>query len=109
VRVVEQTADGQAPGTVVYAAVEKTGHHRSVADLEARSEPAPPAPGASVMAVMRHRLRTGAGQTLYQPRQQTVEPVLGIIKSLLWLSGNFGCADGRTRPGNGRWSAWPAT
>jgi hypothetical protein len=70
-------------GPVVYAAVEKTGHHRSVADLEQRPEPAPPAADASVMEVMRHRLQTTAGKTLYKLRQQTVEPVFGIIKSVL--------------------------
>jgi transposase len=83
VRAVEQTAAGTPTGTVIYAAVEKTGHHRSVADLEARPEPAPPAADASVVEVMRHRLKTTAGQTLYKLRQQTVEPVFGIIKSVL--------------------------
>jgi transposase len=83
VRAVEQTAAGPATGTVVYAAVEKTGHHRSVTDLEARPEPAPPAAEASVPEVMRHRLQTTAGKTLYKLRQQTVEPVFGIIKSVL--------------------------
>jgi transposase len=70
-------------GIVVYAAVEKTGHHRSVADLEKRPEPEPPAPEASVKERMRHRLKTSAGKTLYKLRQQTVEPVFGIIKSVL--------------------------
>lgn len=83
VQQVEQTATGQATGTTVYAAVEKTGHHRSVADLEKQPEPEAPAPGASVSEVMRHRLRTSAGKTLYRLRQQTVEPVFGIIKSVL--------------------------
>jgi transposase len=83
VRAVEQTAAGTTTGTVIYAAVEKTGHHRSVADLEVRSEPAPPAADASVQEVMRHRLKTTAGKTLYKLRQQTVEPVFGIIKSVL--------------------------
>jgi transposase len=83
VRAVEQTEAGTPTGTVIYAAVEKTGHHRSVADLEARPEPAPPAADASVVEVMRHRLKTTAGQTLYKLRQQTVEPVFGIIKSVL--------------------------
>ena len=32
---------------------------------------------------MRHRLRTTEGRTLYKLRQQTVEPVFGIIKSVL--------------------------
>jgi transposase len=69
--------------TVVYAAVEKTGHHRSVADLEKQPEPELPAANASVQEVMRHRLKTSAGKTLYKLRQQTVEPVFGIIKSVL--------------------------
>jgi hypothetical protein len=75
---IERTTD-----TVVYAAVEKTGHHRSVADLEARPEPEAPAVNASVKEVMRHRLKATAGKTLYKLRQQTVEPVFGIIKSVL--------------------------
>jgi transposase len=70
-------------GPVVYAAVEKTGHHRNVADLEKKTEPAPPAAAASLIEVMRHRLKTTAGKSLYKLRQQTVEPVFGIIKSVL--------------------------
>lgn len=83
VQQIEQTVDGLASGTTVYAAVEKTGHHRSVSDLEKQPEPGAPAPGASMIEVMRHRLRTSAGGTLYKLRQQTVEPVFGIIKSVL--------------------------
>lgn len=83
VQQLEQTEAGTPTGTVIYAAVEKTGHHRSVADLEQRPEPEPPAADASVPEVMRHRLKTTAGKTLYKLRQQTVEPVFGIIKSVL--------------------------
>lgn len=83
VQQIEQTAVGQTTSTTVYAAVEKTGHHRSVSDLEKQPEPEAPAPGASGVEVMRHRLRTSAGKTLYKLRQQTVEPVFGIIKSVL--------------------------
>ncbi len=83
VMVVERTASGQPTGVTVYAAVEKTGHHRSVADLEERVEPAPPPTGASVGEVMRWRLRTAAGRALYRLRQQTVEPVFGIIKEVM--------------------------
>ena len=68
-------------GPVVYAAVEKRGHHRSVADLEKRPEPELPNANASLKEVMCHRLKTRAGQALYKLRQQTVEPVFGIIKS----------------------------
>lgn len=83
VRQIEQTAAGQPSGTTVYAAVEKTSHHRSVSDLEKKPEPEPPPAGASLIEAMRHRLKTTAGRTLYKLRQQTVEPVFGIIKSVL--------------------------
>jgi transposase len=83
VQQVEAPADGKASGPTVYAAVEKTGHHRSVNDLEVKPEPEPPAVGASMTDVMRHRLQTSAGKTLYKLRQQTIEPVFGIIKSVL--------------------------
>lgn len=80
---IEGTAAGQATGTTVYAAVAKTSHHRSGRDLEVKPEPAPPAADASVLEGMRQRLQTTAGRTLYKLRQQTVEPVFGIIKSVL--------------------------
>ena len=32
---------------------------------------------------MRHRLKTSVGKALYKLRQQTVEPVFGIIKAAL--------------------------
>lgn len=83
VRQVERAADGTPTGTVVYTAMEKTGPHRSVADWEAKPEPAPPAADARMAEVMRHRLRTSAGKALYKLRQQTVAPVFGIIKSVL--------------------------
>jgi transposase len=81
---VAQIEQSAAPTrTLVYAAVEKTGHHRSVADLEVKPDPVPPGPAASVQEVMRYRLKTPAGKALYKLRQQTVEPVFGIIKSVL--------------------------
>src|SRR5713226_8917461 len=58
VRAVEQTAEGQSSGTTVYAAMERKSHHRSVADLEKKEDPKPPALGASVSEVMKHRLAT---------------------------------------------------
>ena len=83
VRQVEGAEPGTPAGTRVYVAVEKTGHHRSVADLEVKPEPAAPAAGASLKEVMQHRLKTTAGKGLYKLRQQTVEPVFGIIKAAL--------------------------
>jgi transposase len=83
VRAVEQTAADQPSGTTVYAAMERKNHHRSVADLEKKEEPAAPLIGASRSAVMKHRLATARGKEKYKLRQQTVEPVFGIIKSVL--------------------------
>jgi transposase len=83
VRQTEQTADGGTTDTTVYAALDKTSHHRTVADLEKKSDPPAPSAGASVSEVMRHRLQSAAGKALYKLRQQTVEPVFGIIKSVL--------------------------
>ena len=70
-------------GPTVYAAVEKTGHHRSVADLEQCPEPPLPPVGAGPVEQMRHRLQTPAGRARYRLRQQTVEPVFWIIKEAL--------------------------
>jgi hypothetical protein len=83
VRAVEQTPAGQPTGTTVYAAVEKKEHHRTVSDLEKKEEPAAPAAGAPLGEVMKHRLKTAEGKAKYKLRQQTVEPVFGIIKSVM--------------------------
>lgn len=83
VRAVEQTTEGQSRGITVYAAMERKSHHRSVADLEKQSEPGAPAAGARVSEVMKHRLASAAGKLKYKLRQQTVEPVFGILKSVL--------------------------
>jgi transposase len=83
VKQIEQTPEGTPTGTTVYAPQDKTSHHRSVADLEQKPEPEAPPEGASLSEVMRHRLKTGSGKALYKLRQQTVEPVFGIIKSVL--------------------------
>ena len=83
VQTVERTGGGEPTGTTVYAAVEKKEHHRTVRDLEQKPEPEAPGPEASASEVMNHRLRTAEGRAKYKLRQQTVEPVFGIIKSVL--------------------------
>jgi transposase len=80
---VEQSVEGQPTGTMVYAALEKKEHHRTVRDLEQKPDPSVPALGASVAEVMHYRLKTASGRAKYKLRQQTVEPVFGIIKSVL--------------------------
>jgi len=83
VQVVERPGDGQPTGTIVYAALERKDHHRTVSDLEQKPEPEVPGLEASIDEVMRYRLRSAAGRAKYKLRQQTVEPVFGIIKSVL--------------------------
>ena len=38
---------------------------------------------SAIYTRMIHRTATKAGKALYKPRQQTVEPVFGIIKSIM--------------------------
>jgi transposase len=83
VQKVEQNADGTATGITVYAAVEKTDHHKTVADLLPQSEPAAPAPKATAKEKMAHRMKTKIGKDLYRLRKQTIEPVFGIIKEVM--------------------------
>lgn len=70
-------------GPTVYAAVEKISHHRSPSDLMLKADPPPPPGDATMKEKMRHRLRTSEGKAKYAFRKQTVEPVFGIIKSVL--------------------------
>ena len=42
-----------------------------------------PGPEAPASQRMKYRLRTAVGRAQYKLRQQTVEPVFGIIKSVL--------------------------
>ncbi|MGH8832762.1 MAG: IS1182 family transposase [Polaromonas sp.] len=62
-------------------AVARDEHHPSW--RERHSEPAPLADNASVAQTMSHSLKTKGGRALYALRKQTVEPVFGIIKSVL--------------------------
>ena len=47
------------------------------------TEPPALAPGADVVEAMDHRLATVEGRAIYAQRKSTVEPVFGIIKSVL--------------------------
>ena len=74
-------SDGDGP--IVYAAVKRQSHGRSVAELEKREDPPPPPDGATPVEIMAHRLETEAGREIYALRKQTVEPVFGIIKEAM--------------------------
>ena len=80
---VEKDDQGNPTGTLVLAAIKREGHGRTVKDLEKKADPQEPPPEASFAERMAHRVATKAGRARYKLRQQTVEPVFGIIKEAL--------------------------
>jgi len=80
-RSVTNTKLCHAANTTPYIAGSRESHHPPV---EQRfTEPPALAPGADVVEAMDHRLATVEGRTIYAQRKSTVEPVFGIIKSVL--------------------------
>jgi transposase/IS5 family transposase len=62
-------------------AVKREEHH---SDWKQRfGEPQPLPPGATPVETMKHKLKTRAGKAAYALRKQTVEPVFGILKSVM--------------------------
>lgn len=64
-----------------YIAVNREKHHPPVMDRF--REPAPLPDGATVLDTMKHRLKTRSGKAVYAKRKSTIEPVFGIIKSVM--------------------------
>ena len=71
----------ETAGVAPLIAVAKEDHHPDW--RERHSEPPPPPENATPLQTMAHRLKTKAGRALYALRKQTVEPVFGIIKSVM--------------------------
>jgi len=70
-----------AAGITPYMAVGREQHHPPV---EQRwMSPPPLAAEATVVEQMKHRLATPEGRSIYAERKSTVEPVFGIVKSVL--------------------------
>jgi len=64
-------------------AMQRDKHGRTVADLEKKNGPAAPRADAPFCQTNDHRVATKAGRARYKLRQQTVEPVFGIIKEAM--------------------------
>lgn len=79
----EQIEAAEAGGVKVLVATGRQEHGLRVDDLEKREEPPEPPPEAPLKERMAHRLKTREGRLLYGKRKQTVEPVFGIIKSVM--------------------------
>lgn len=71
----------QARGIDPLIAVSRDAHHP--APHERFTEPSELARDATPAQAMAHKLKTRAGRALYALRKQTVEPVFGIIKSVM--------------------------
>ena len=71
----------EAAGIEPLIAVARDEHHPGW--RERHSEPAPLPENATPVQTLSHRLKTRAGRALYALRKQTVEPVFGIIKSVM--------------------------
>lgn len=71
----------QAQGIEPLIALARQEHHPHW--RERHSEPAPLPENATTAQAMAHRLKTKAGRACYALRKQVVEPVFGIIKSVL--------------------------
>jgi len=70
-------------GPEVLAATGRQRHGKTVAELERRDDPPPPAEDAGPAARMAWKLATARGKALYKLRKQTVEPVFGIVKEAM--------------------------
>lgn len=73
-------ACGEAQVTPLFA-LARENHHPGWRERHAKPEPLPE--NATPTQVMAHRLKTKEGRELYALRKQIVEPVFGIIKSVL--------------------------
>ena len=71
----------QAGGVDPYIAASRAHHHPD--PMERFTEPPPLPEGATPVQQMAHKLKTIAGRKIYALRKQTVEPVFGIIKSIM--------------------------
>ncbi|KAF0146806.1 MAG: hypothetical protein FD187_3199 [bacterium] len=71
----------EARGIEALIAVKRDEHHPT--PLERFTEPEALPDNATPAQTMAHKLKTKAGRALYALRKQTVEPVFGIIKSVM--------------------------
>lgn len=71
----------EAAGIEPFIAVSRQEHHPGW--RERHAEPPPLEDGAGTLQRMAYKLQTKAGKAIYKMRKQTVEPVFGIIKSVM--------------------------
>jgi len=84
VAAVEKTnEEGEREGPEVFCAVEKGHHGKTVEDLKDKGPKGRPPENMSAKEKMARKLKTNRGKGIYKKRKETVEPVFGIIKSVM--------------------------
>jgi transposase len=84
VAAVEKTnEEGEREGPEVFCAVEKGHHGKTVEDLKDKGPKGCPPENQSAKEKMARKLKTRRGKEIYKKRKETVEPVFGIIKSVM--------------------------
>ena len=75
--------EGELEGPEVFCAVGKGKHGRNVDDLKKKAPMGRPPANMSAKEKMVWKLKTKKGKAVYKKRKETVEPVFGIIKSVM--------------------------
>jgi len=75
--------EGEREGPEVFCAVEKGHHGKTVEDLKNKGPKGRPPANMSAKEKMARKLKTKRGKEIYKKRKETVEPVFGIIKSVM--------------------------
>ena len=84
VKAVEKVNDkGQRKGPQVFCAIEKGHHGKTVDDLLDKGPKGRIPANISEKQKMARKLKTKRGKEIYKKRKETVEPVFGIIKSVM--------------------------
>jgi len=84
VKAVENINDeGQREGPEVFCAVEKGHHGKTIEDLLDKGPRGRPPANLTEKQKMARKLQTKKGKEVYKKRKETVEPVFGIIKSVM--------------------------
>ena len=83
VAVERENEEGKKEGPEVYCAVEKGKHGRTVEELKKKGPMGRPPAEMTMKEKMARKLKTKKGKEKYKKRKETVEPVFGIIKSVM--------------------------
>jgi transposase len=78
-----ENEEGKHEGPEVFCAVEKGKHGRTVEDLTKKGPMGRPPANMTAKEKMIRKLKTKKGKSIYKKRKETVEPVFGIIKSVM--------------------------